>query len=807
MVVETRGQMRAKELQRSKADDVQAVVSGQDSKPPVKAKLGPMDEKSDEKRDEDLKDAESLNLKFRVFDPAQALKRLSRASITPARPSSGNEVGKLKRLAERGLDWFDGRVVKVELLDLLKGMGLQDAFDRAETEVKGAGKADSQREGIVRQFEAEAGRGGSSKNKKDVTEWMGEMSECVGDRGTKFEWVDRHAEPLLKEEITINVDWKPDSVLVAKTHEGCKELRLRAVLVFAEFTNMEVTLKEGNKLHLKNLQAVMNGTLVFNAQSYRHYVLVLSFTKHDLFVFLLDRERVQVATISRWKDGHGFLTSCALVHTLEHARHSQLGFPPYLTIDEKTNEPTSIDLGLLAKLSEHHSSTIESTSKTTTFPPLPPNKKPSTHSPNDPSPPTNPSPSNPSPSSLPANPPLNFNSVPTIILLRVVSSTRNTGPFASATWVGGNGKGLFVKISSPPKGQIEAEPTVLTKLHEQVDPSYLGHEIPELVGSFLEDPALRSVWRFAKKLADKYENVIPRATEILITVITDAGVGHRDVSPDNARAKEDGRATLFDFGAGAMLRRDTDGRRGEARKSGWTGTMATMAPNVLSAMARPLEDFYHRPHHDVISLVNLFWYSVSKRVFKAEWEAFALARLNTLPATSTSQSQASKVKKEMKFEEVTKTNAAKASTFRAEDETTAVDILRMFAWDEGNPRLARMARINLWSTLPGTPAVEFLKVMKNKTIKKALRKILHAEPLRRIAWREASEEEEEEEEEEEKEEEEKEKEEQKAQKKVEARFTEEALKDAIDEFRRILNEARESYDGKGWDGVALTQSK
>ncbi|KAI5477965.1 hypothetical protein MNV49_005757 [Pseudohyphozyma bogoriensis] len=654
---------------------------------PTQMQVRSMGEKADEKRDEDLKDAQSLHLKFRVFDPAQALK--------------------------------------------------------------------------------------------------------VGDRGKKHEWVDRHTTPLFKADSLVNTRRRPDTVLVNKQLEGCAKLTWSSIFVFAEFTNAKVTLKQRNELHLKNLQAVLNGTTAFNAQSYRHYVLVLSFTKHDLFVFLLDRERVQAATISGWKEGDGFLDSCAVLHVLEHAEPTHLGFPPYLTLDERTNEPSSIDLGLLARLSNHHPSSMKYTSDIIRFPPPPSSKRP----------------------------------LPTIIPLSVVSPTRDSGPFERGTWVGGDGKGLFVKISSPARDRAGHEPTVLTKLHEQVEPSYLGHQIPELVGAFLEDPASTSAWRVDETLAEEYDDIIPRSTEILITrtptglkllseleplplldamlghleiiqALADAGVSQRDVAPDNARATEDGKATLLDFDHGVLLCRDADDGGDKAVKAGWAGTVATMAPDVLEAMATSPPDFYHRPHYDVISLVILFWYSVSKRVLGDTWASRDLSYRNALLATPT---EPTTVEMEQKRKEAVGRKASEATTFEPEKGCSAKTILNMLAWDQGDPILASSARTNLWYSAPNSARAGLLNGMKNEMIKGALRKIMRADPLRRIVnvptMPEVSEDhpmfefy-------------------QKEQKRLETRFTEEALKAAIDSIRKVLIEARSTYDGKGWDGVALTQGK
>ncbi|KAI5477952.1 hypothetical protein MNV49_005744 [Pseudohyphozyma bogoriensis] len=791
--------------------------------------------------------------------PSTTLPVSKDASTTPAKPSSAKrpstpykaplerdfsgvaytsvgsrsslEAEYLRLLAERGWDWLEGRVVEVDLSAILAGMGLRDAFDLAREKVQGAGKADRERERIVKQFRKECGKDGSS-GKNVANKWMGEMSECVGDRGEKLEWIDRHDTPLFKADSLVNALRRPDTVLVNKQLEGCAKLTWSSIFVFAEFTNAKVTLKNRNELHLKNLQAVLNGTTMFNVQSYRHYVLVLSFTKHDLFVLLLDRERVQAAKISGWKEGDGFLDSCALVYVLEHADFTHLGFPPYLTLDEKTNEPSSIDLGLLAKLSQHDSSTMKFNSETIIFPPPLSSKKSSTPSPTDHSPspsPTNISLSDPSPSSPSASPSINSNSLPTIIPLSAVSPTRDSGPFKRTTWVGGDGKGLFVKISSPARDRAGHEPAVLTKLHQQVDPRYLGHQIPELVGAFLEDTASTSAWRVDEKLAEEYDDIIPRSTEILITrtpvglihlseleppplltalrnhleiikMLTEAGVSQRDVAPDNARATEDGQATLLDFDHGVFLCRDADGSGDKAVKAGWAGTMVTVAPDVLSAMARPLEDFYHRPHHDVVSLANLFWYSVSKRVLSDTWAFRQRSYWNTFPATPTSRSQSVAVDDAQKAEEAAEKVKHKKA-FVASEVGEEEAVLEMFGWEEGNPSTAGKKRKALWSGV-GFP-MDLIKGLQNTMVKKALTRLMCDRALLRIVGIPTVPEPQEPREEFVKEWEDWEKE----QKALETRFSDEALSAAIDGFDDILKRAIENSEEAGWDGVASVKKQ
>ncbi|KAI5481044.1 PRELI/MSF1 domain protein [Pseudohyphozyma bogoriensis] len=624
------------------------------------------------------------------------------ANDTTTRTSSEGKFSILDYFA-RGtpqVDWFDVRTEYDTLDNLVKAVGLSDGFNQRKEQLEQLTeqKLDDSRKMAAKMFREES-----------KSERAGVLSEniflaCLGSGGNPRspdrQWTDLKSQHVERED-GHEMDQRRGGALEMK---GAKRTDRGAatwssVLTLVELTATNYTLNSGKKLQSDAYQGVMDAATLLNVQPFRHLVVVLTFSLHNCYLFILDRVRLRIAPIEEWDKG-GFTNVCSLVQTLEKAPEASLGLPPFFsyTADGALSTSLSSSSKVTLMIGDPASST-------------------------------------------------SFIELPAKIDVELVSPKPSSVPFTRGTWVGG-GKaygddstvGTFVKITNTAVKDARHEPRMLVLANEKLDKRIVGRQIPRLVATFFEDTTSRPTWKSLTTPALP-EGATDRAVEIiimetlrdlktldkldtpklfwtailgtleLVEALIEAGILHRDLSPGNCLATTSGIAVLIDLDCATTLTSDSVPGGQQASMDGLTGTRTTMAADVLFAMAEGDLKFHHRPRHDIISLYNLVWYTVTTKILEVPYKELIESAFNTpLPFVSSHKASTSAAAG-TKSESV---HPGWRSTL------TATDVLLRLGWHESNACVASEKRRALWSK--GTSDL-FVKGLKNRQVAKVLRKL------------------------------------------------------------------------------------
>ncbi|KAI5481945.1 Pkinase-fungal domain-containing protein [Pseudohyphozyma bogoriensis] len=701
------------------------------------------------------------------------------SSATPARPDSATGLPTLTRTAEKTVDWFNGRVVGAELNQLLRSLSALETYNeslacigayeeelmretkkvkakvskinlakafkkgvrsksRSEPEVKGMEK---KRKAIDDAFMGEKASGKAGPNEEN--EWMRDMGRLAASRSTsapmseRRSWMYRKFSPLEKSD-RADVERKPDTIFASSALLGETSANWGDAMIVVEHTTETVNFKPDGKLNPKNAQLVHDAVLALNVQPFRHFVLLVSFTKTKLFFMILDRERLQVATIDDWL-GRGFRSACALVRTLETLDDVQLGLPPFLSYDATTTStsPYELNLGALCGLT---TSTLSASALPPPYPGGPPRIQ-----------------------------------LPLTLAVTTLSTCTHSIPFSRGTWVAGatvrpieargseatssgkpggglnddgslrEGFALIAKYYNPDVNRKLREPDSLSLIAKRVKPEYLGVRFPHLVAAFHEDDQCRPPWKIPLEDADPDGPFTLRHSELIITVtppdlvplselktpklfwtaidsllenlelLYDAGVGQRDLSINNALSTPEGVVCSLDFDHAAVLTKKEGGAH--ANDTERTGTPFTMASEVLEASAGS-EKFYHRPRHDLTSVAYLVFFVFSTEILAHDWkELLATTYHKPAPGFPSSSQHGSDA---LKAQAKSRTNRPGWRSDRADQ---AMGVLKGFGWLESNSLMAAAARKQLWKGSGGVVPQIFYTGLQNQEAAAVLKKL------------------------------------------------------------------------------------
>ncbi|KAI5479803.1 coproporphyrinogen III oxidase [Pseudohyphozyma bogoriensis] len=618
-------------------------------------------------------------------DPTPPLTPDARATTcTPPTATCGAEVASLSRTTEARLDWFDERTEVVGLEPLLGAIGVSDAFREQRKKFRDplhAARAKALR--LLKKESEPQSVDGTTPN-----EYLGFLSG-VGrhSRPKEREWIDLKSKTVPREEQAKTVR-RPDGVLVPKD----AKVWWRSFLALVELTKSDVQFKEGNQVHKNPSKGLYNAATVLRVQPFRHFVVVITFAFNECCLFLLDRVRLRVATIDMRNDG-GFADACALIQTLEKVPETSLGLPPYFSYEaDNLFIPRTLNLAMLLELTPERP-----------------------------------------PSISPSSPSVHFRP-PSIDSAASTSSSSSDIEIPS-------------RIPIPTVTSVGHEAAMLALTNAKIKRrDFIGTRIPRLVASFSEDTDSRPLWKSSgtdtlpKGATDRAVEIIiiqtlrgldtldklatPKLfwTAILgvlelIEVLIDAGILHRDPSFGNCLATPLGIAAVLDLDNSTTISVDKKDGDPTSTAQGRTGTIMTMAMDVLLAMSTPGK-FWHRPRHDIISVYYLLWLALTKRILPYDWEKYEDELFNH-PAPTASSHHASESSADAETK-ASLDNKRRRPGWMGGSAGAAREILGVLGWQETVPLSAVRNRQLLWESFM---MERFIKNLSNREVAGVLRKL------------------------------------------------------------------------------------